>query len=57
LWYGSIIGLSLGGALAALSVTLFVLDANASGSNSDSHSHVSLTCGGGPLGVACHGQF
>lgn len=54
LWYGSIIGLSLGGALAALSVTLFVLDADAS-SNSDSH--VSLMCGGGPLGVACRGQF
>jgi hypothetical protein len=54
LWYGSIIGLSLGGALAALTVTLFVLDAD-TGSKSDSQ--VNLICGGGPLGVACRGQF
>jgi len=54
LWYGSIIGLSLGGALAALTVTLFVLDSDTS---AKSDSHVSLMCGGGPLGVACRGQF
>jgi hypothetical protein len=54
LWYGSIIGLSLGGALAALTVTLFVLDANTS---AKSDSQVNLICGGGPLGVACRGQF
>lgn len=54
LWNGSIIGLSLGGALAALTVTLFVLDAD-KGSKSDSQ--VSLICGGGPIGVACRGQF
>lgn len=54
-WYGSIVGLSLGGALAALSVTLFVLDANTDG-RKDSQ-QVSLMCGGGPLGVACRGEF
>lgn len=53
LWYGSIIGLSLGGALTALTVTLFVLDADASSKNDS----LSLMCGGGPLGVACRGQF
>jgi hypothetical protein len=52
LWTGSIIGLSLGGALTALSVTLFVLD-----SKNESQNHTSLVCGGGPLGIACHGQF
>jgi len=54
LWYGSIIGLSLGGALTALTVTLFVLDANSSTKND---SQVRMMCGGGPLGLACHGQF
>jgi hypothetical protein len=55
LWYGSLIGLGLGGALTALSVTLFVLDANAH--DHDDSQGVSLLCGGGPFGVACRGQF
>ena len=54
LWYGSVIGLSVGAALTALSVTLFVLDANA---KEDSPGHLSLVCGGGPMGVSCRGQF
>jgi tetratricopeptide (TPR) repeat protein len=55
LWTGSIVGLSLGGALTALSVTLFVLDANKD--DSSSQNHVVMACGGGPFGVACRGQF
>lgn len=54
LWTGSIVGLGLGGALTALTVTLFVLDSNNESSNQN---HVNLACGGGPLGVACRGQF
>jgi hypothetical protein len=55
LWYGSLIGLGVGGALTALSVTLFVLDANAH--DKDGSQGVSMLCGGGPFGVACRGQF
>ncbi|HET8936609.1 MAG TPA: tetratricopeptide repeat protein [Polyangiales bacterium] len=55
LWTGSIVGLSLGGALTALSVTLFVLDANKD--DSSSQNHLVMACGGGPFGVACRGQF
>jgi tetratricopeptide (TPR) repeat protein len=51
---GSVIGLSLGGALAALTVTLFVLDTR---SSSESQNHTSLQCGGSPLGLACSGSF
>jgi hypothetical protein len=52
LWNGSLIGFSLGGALTALTVTLFVLDA------SDSTPNNGLACGGmGELGVSCQLQF
>jgi hypothetical protein len=54
LWAGSIVGLSLGGALTALTVTLFVLDSN---DESNNQNHVVMTCGGGPFGLACRGQF
>jgi hypothetical protein len=54
LWTGSVVGLSLGGVLTALSVTLFVLDANNESSNQN---HLVMACGGGPFGLACRGQF
>jgi hypothetical protein len=57
LWYGSIISLSIGGALAALTVTLFVLDASHHSDSPSAANHPRLMCSGGPLGVACSGQF
>jgi hypothetical protein len=52
LWNGSLIGFSLGGALTALSVTLFVLD----GKQPDTST--SLACGGiGDIGVSCRLRF
>jgi tetratricopeptide (TPR) repeat protein len=54
LWNGSIIAFSLGGALTALTVTLFVLDAGAKDESAD---RFSMLCGGGPMGIACRGQF
>jgi len=52
LWTGSIVGLSLGGALAALSATFFVLDAQ------EPDSEPALVCGGmGSLGVTCRARF
>jgi len=52
LWTGSIVGLSLGAGLAALSVALFVLDAG------ETHETApSVACAPGPGAVACRWTF
>ena len=54
LWAGSIVGLSLGGALTALSVTLFALDAHESRADASP----ALSCAGaGDIGVSCRMRF
>ena len=51
LWTGSIIGYAVGGALAAASVTLFVLDGQAEKPNTG------VACAAGALSLSCHGSF
>jgi hypothetical protein len=54
LWAGSITGLALGGALTALSVTLFALDAHQSRADASP----ALSCAGaGDIGVSCRMRF
>jgi hypothetical protein len=54
LWAGSITGLSLGGALTVLSVTLFALDAH----HSRADASPALSCAGaGDIGVSCRMRF
>jgi hypothetical protein len=52
LWTGAIAGFVAGGALAAVTVTLFVLD----GQQTERPS-TSVTCGAGALGIDCRGRF
>ena len=54
LWAGSIIGLSLGGALTALSVTLFALDAHQSRADA---SPAWSCAGAGDIGMSCRVRF
>lgn len=54
LWTGSILGLSVGGALAAASVVLFALDAKPARSE---HAWLRSCRGEGTLGVACRWAF
>jgi hypothetical protein len=51
LWTGAIVGYAVGGALAALSVTLFVLDGQSEKPNTG------VACAAGPLNLSCHGRF
>jgi hypothetical protein len=53
LWTGSIVSLSLGAAVAALTVALFVMD-----NRPDAQPPSALSCSGsGPLGIGCHLNF